>query len=474
MVVNKGQTVRLSKTKGTVTVTGGYLKADLEVIRAAKRINISGGTLIVSSTGSALAVTSNPGAVIIVSDGGYIEYTSVEPVDGETGVWLKNRYTHAVISSGMSMDTLDVAVGQDLTIYNSGYVDSVLMPLGGGALGPYIHSGGTINYLQVSSGGYASAVFVSGGKVNSAYVADCNTPIISGPGSIGELTLDGNNSGTLTLASGVSISRFTKVRGGVFIYAANISEAYAFSDPLTAKASCVISNLIVSSGGTLILSSGGTVYSADLKEGAKLTSNAGGYVRACGAVWFDSGYTVVSSAQQMPSVSLGSKHVLWVCASGSVGTATLPTSASAIVMSGGRVDYLTGANGHVGVGLMVSSGGYIESVYASNVSFSVIRGDNGSIGAMTTLSKTNTISGMNIGHLIQSTMGGNSLCSTTVGSADVYGNHLRLYDGALLAAATVYNGGHMSVYAGGTALGVVVSTGGDVVNDGGYIEYVTP
>ncbi|MBR0385384.1 MAG: hypothetical protein IJI05_02415, partial [Erysipelotrichaceae bacterium] len=44
--VGQGQAVRLEKDKGKVTISGGYINAALEVIRAAKQAEISGGTLV--------------------------------------------------------------------------------------------------------------------------------------------------------------------------------------------------------------------------------------------------------------------------------------------------------------------------------------------------------------------------------------------------------------------------------------------
>lgn len=443
-------------------VQSGALLSDVTVM--------SGGTLVVGSDCSALAVTSNPGAVIIVSDGGYIEYTNVGPVYGETGVWLKNRYTSEVISSGMSMDTLDVASGQALEVYNSGYVDSVLMPSAGVA-NPVIHEGGTINYLSLS-GGYISAIFESGGTVNSLYIESCSNPLVSGPGSIGELTLDHLSSGVLYLRGDVHISEFIQLHGAARVYDANVVTANA-AGIVYAHESCLIGTVTVSSGGSLVASSGASVSLADPKEGARLMSSNGAYVGVHGAVWFDSGYTVVSSAQQIPSVALGSKHNLWVCAFGSVGTATVGSSATVSVYSGGSVLSAT-ITGNTSSGtFIIDSGGRIESMYISGARNAAIVG-NGTIGELITYSTNQLpVTGTVIEYLSQNTMGGVHLRSSgVISSGDIRGNHLHVSNG-IISAVTVYNGGHMSVYAGGTALGVLVSSGGDVVNAGGYIEYVT-
>ncbi|MBR0384968.1 MAG: hypothetical protein IJI05_00300, partial [Erysipelotrichaceae bacterium] len=48
--VRKGQAIWLGKGSGTVTITGGYVSAELEVVRAAKQLDVSGGTLVGNGT----------------------------------------------------------------------------------------------------------------------------------------------------------------------------------------------------------------------------------------------------------------------------------------------------------------------------------------------------------------------------------------------------------------------------------------
>jgi autotransporter passenger strand-loop-strand repeat protein len=265
----------------------------------ASGVILSGGSLIVSSGGTALAVTSNAGATVNVESGGYIEYltqsqTIEEPVDGETGVWVENKYTDAVLSSGMSIDSITLTSANRLCVYSGGSVGTVMCSNVDGAV-LYVYSGGDISVLSVYGKNPSTFEIHSGGVIEDLHISSATNTKVSGGGTINSMTLWSNG----VIAENLVISQLTQqtygglsARTGVKVLSADISAnhfrvasgasaanvtVYSGGN-VSVLASGIASGVNVLAGGKLQILSGGTALDVTSNTGATVTVNTGGYI----------------------------------------------------------------------------------------------------------------------------------------------------------------------------------------------------
>ena len=177
----------------------------------------------------------------------------------------------------------------------------------------------------------------------------------------------------------------------------------------------------------------------------------------------------------MTEVVANGGNVVQVYDSGVIDTLTQAETTSEFlvsVYSGGYISNLTATR----VSAVLIPGGAVGTAHLGGINSSCFIISGGSLGELHTTSTTCAVSnGAHVGTLYQSAFGGtvwraDAVCS----NAYVYANHFRVSSGAVVSAITVYSGGNLSVYVGGTALGVINSGGSVRVQDGGYIEYATP
>ena len=259
----------------------------------------SGGMLVVSSGASALAVTSNAGAVVTVAEGGYIEYVDQpqpidEPVDGETGVWLKNKYSELVLSSGMSLDSLTLDSGAMLCVYSGGFVGSVLCTSAAGDAVIHVYSGGDINVFSVYGKNPATFEIHTGGLIRDLHISSAAYTRVSGGGTINNMTLWSNGvvgenlvishltqqtygglsarAATTVLSADISANHF-RIHSGASAYNVTVYNG----GNVSVMASGFVSGLTVSTGGKVQVLSDGSAIGV-VNAGGSITSSAGAYV----------------------------------------------------------------------------------------------------------------------------------------------------------------------------------------------------
>lgn len=431
------------------------------------------GSLNIQSGASAVDVTAADGALITVSDGGYISYLA--PTFGVQGVFLRSGTT--TISSDWAVVGGIVSSGQTQYVFSKGSVSSCTVLQSGIQ---HISSGGVAQDCDVSHFQY---VFSGGTAIGT--IAHYRQYVSAGGSVIGTIVKEpaaGVNA-ALNLpasawASGVTVSS----NGTAWI---QNKDAYDFTISSGGYAqvypNATVSGVVVEPGGRMMIQSGATALAVLSMAGASVTSNAGAHVEFIkiieptegeyGVFLYNGAGTVLSSAMSMGgNLSMTASQVLRVFESGVVDSARMATKASIYVSSGGTINYIY-TNIQSGY-LYVADGGCVESMYVSQGKFPSPVTGGGIINILTTVSTGLRTSSIRIGHLIQSTYGGVQASSgTVVSSADIYGNHFHISSGATALAATVYNGGHMSVWAGGTAYGVVNSNGDVVCKNGGVLVY---
>lgn len=207
-----------------------------------------------------------------------------QPIDGQTGVWLKEG--GVTISSGMSMTGAVVSSGQSQTVYSRGVAQSCIID--GGAL--YVSSGGTASGTIISG---TSAVFLSGASI---YLLTISGGIINlGAAPIGLITYGGNiyyrtNGGAVlsgaTLSAGTFycyegvLSDTTIITGNTVLLSSGTASGavVAGSGYLQLRAGTIASGVVVSSRGHLNVSSGASALAVTSNAGAIITVLEGGYI----------------------------------------------------------------------------------------------------------------------------------------------------------------------------------------------------
>ena len=218
--------------------------------------------------------------------------TVEQPIDGQTGVWIKAGDT--IVSSGMTLTGVTVDPRQTMYVYNRGVATSInvssggimYVSSGGTATGALIYSGGTANvygalanasavemgtYITVYSGGIASDTVMLFGQLLVSSGGFANSVFLSGtaPASRGILNLrDGGSANNVTAARGENVY----ANGSVTDLTINGNGAVAYL-----RSPCVASGVSVVSG-TLVVSSGASALAVTSGANTTVTVRDGGYI----------------------------------------------------------------------------------------------------------------------------------------------------------------------------------------------------
>lgn len=215
--------------------------------------------------------------------------TVEQPVDGQTGVWIKTGDT--VVSSAMKMRGAVVSAGQTQYIYSRGVATGGTIigsasVLTGGLLesslllsaGARLHipdGGGSCNGLTIS-GNYNTFAQQYGGVVTNVVMKQGSYDMYTARAfASGIVVSSGANRFAVLAGSATDITAYGLVRtsnSGV------INSVTAMKGGRLEAIKGVMSNVIVSSGGTLTVSSGGSALAVTSNTGATVTVLDGGYI----------------------------------------------------------------------------------------------------------------------------------------------------------------------------------------------------
>jgi len=214
------------------------------------------------------------------------------PVDGSTGVWIKQGAV--VLSSGMKMTGATVSSGQTQFIYNRGIANStvissggtMIVSSGGVATSTTIYSSGVVNVygmLAVASAVEmaANVTVYSGGTVNDAYIL-LGTMLVSSGGLAEDVVASGLTTasrGVLNLRAGGSMNRVTLQRGENGFFNGQITNLLiSGTGPVGyLRPPCIASGISVTSG-TLVVNSGASGLAVTSGANATITVLDGGYI----------------------------------------------------------------------------------------------------------------------------------------------------------------------------------------------------
>ena len=197
------------------------------------------------------------------------------PVDGSTGVWLKQGAT--VISSGMRMTGAVVSSGQSQRIYNRGVAVSCFISASGTQ---YVSSGGRA--LYTSGYGVAAIVYVyNGGIASGGQMEYGGTVRVSRGGSVVGMTFQ--NGGNLQVSSGGTglsvVLPSSGGRGAVRVYNGGlVSGAHIIYGNGYVYAGGTAASFRLESGCSLTVDSGGTALAVTSDAGAVIVVSDGGYI----------------------------------------------------------------------------------------------------------------------------------------------------------------------------------------------------
>ena len=300
-----------------------------------------------------------------------------------------------------------------------------------------------------------------------------------------------SSGGTMGFMGGQSASEIY-VQGGYF-WTGN-SANIIVQDIVVASGSCQLNgsgniavNVIISSGGYLQVAAGAVAIDVTSNPGAIIDSKAGAtmyYVGSPGPVYgfygafATSGGTILSSGMSMETVTANNIDVFnsGYIANVIGGNYNIIIS----VYSGGSIGCISKTMSNGKAVTILKDGGTVHSIGLSNIKWIANQlygeGYGGSVTEITLRDNSSrlTVSGpISAGQIIQYTGGGAELLSGAICSqAIVSANHMYISSGATALAANVYADGHLSVFSGGTALGVV-NNNGEVWSEGGaVVKYV--
>ena len=220
--------------------------------------------------------------------------TQEVPIDGQTGVWLKQGTT--VISSGMKMTGVTVGDGQALYIYNRGRANStnvssggiMYVSSGGVAIGASVYRNGSANVYGLLSGvsqleSAANVTVFNGGVVSSAFVL-LGTLLVSSGGFAENAVASAfapASRGLLNLRAGGSMNRVTCLRAeNAYLngYVTNLLVSGVGGVAVAyLRSPCVASGVSVTSG-ALVVSSGASALAVTSGDSATVTALSGGYI----------------------------------------------------------------------------------------------------------------------------------------------------------------------------------------------------
>ena len=400
-------------------------------------------------------------------------------ISGWTMLRLKNGGTAPLLAADVVSDFV-----WSITVNNASYtmkIDSGTSLIGGSMYdGIRAQVAASNTYVQdVEVGRTAdtkasTSLLFSGTLTGGRYMVASNIVISSG-GAVGFLA-GGRSAYGLYLHGG----HFYANAGDNVLENVVIASGYALISN-----SNVAVNVVVSSGGSFTVSSGGTAVDVTSNPGAVIRREGGGviyYVGSPGPVYGFYGAFAESDGSGLESgMSLGTVNpakTIYVFNSGYVDS-VVASNASVYVNSGGSIGYITNV-ANQRVSMYLSDGGKIDSISLLSASdYPVIYGygSGGSVGTVELTSTMNArrmfIAGpVNAGILRQYSYAGTEWFSGAICShAIISANHMCISSGATALAVSVYETGHVSVFSGGTALGVV-NNGGEVWSeDGAVVEY---
>lgn len=443
--------------------------ADVNINGTASNIRFQDNTLRMSA-GTAYAVSTFNAALNISSS--YIS--------GWTMLRMKNGGT----APKFQMDTIEDYVFS-VTVDNASYTMSIEggTTLIGGSMYDGIRASATAYNVYVedltlgrTADAKASTVLIFNSQTGDPNMQASNVTLSSG--------------GTMFFRGGQSASEIYVQGGYLMANAGNV----VVQDVVVASGICEFRgagnigvNVVISSGGSLLISSGAVVVDVMSNPGATINSKAGATVYYTGSpgpvhgfygAFAMSGGTILSSGMNMETVTANSISVF---NSGYVDNVIGSDYHIAIyVYSGGSIGCISKTVSTGGVITTLNNGGAVHSIGLSNIKWTQnkLYGENfgGSVTEITLMGNQSrfTISGpISAGRITQYTGGGTDLLSGAVCSQGIISaNHMHISSGATALAVSIYADGHVSVFSGGTALGVV-NNGGEVWSEGGaVVKYV--
>ena len=298
----------------------------------------------------------------------------VEPVSGQTGVWIYNSKT--LVSSAMKMSGVVVSgKSNSITVLSRGRAFDTLVRNSAAmriSAGGYVESTTVMNSTTVSNAGSALSTFLSGGTMllSNGAVADtvsvlhrARLTVAVGAVATGLYVSSGNVNATVKSGDETTLVTGVNEKGGFFLSGG------------------VASNFLLNSLGQLTVSSGGTALDATIRFGGALTVVSGGTAVATSV---ESGMLIISSGGTALDIDWnpqwGYVHTwastFFTFVSNYDGVYYGPTEhrSSAMILSGASVgkggDILVFSGGTAldCIGIMnVFSGGYAENCSVDNV-----------------------------------------------------------------------------------------------------------
>ena len=463
--VNSGGSLIVSSggTANGIIENGGYVDiADgADVTFASNTISglILSGTATVHSGTTANSTTVNAWGNLYVYSGGAADSTTVN--DGKLTVYSGGTATNVIASPGarfvftVASDTyvqgcVDGSAFEMKDAFISGYTvnsgGSLIVSKGGTANSTTVNS---VGYLFVSSGGTANGIIENGGYVD---VKDgANVSFV--PNTISGLIL---SRASATVHSGTTANSTTVNDGKLTVYSggtANSTTVSGYNGGLYVYSGGTVNSTTVNDG-KLTVYSGGTANSTTVNYGGYLEVNSGGtaneIIENGGDVHVDYGADVTFVPNTISGLIL-SRGGATVHSGTTANSTTVNGRCCLCVYSGGTVNSTT--VNYYG-SMYVSSGGTANSTTVN---------DGGRLLVFNSGTANSTT--VNGGLYVYS---GGTANSTTVNS----GGYLSVADGGTANSTTVNNGGRFSVSIGGTATEIIENGGYVYVADGADVTFV--
>ena len=440
---------------GSRTVYSGEIYEDTTVS--------SGGTMYVSSGGTAVRITENGGNVNVMAGAtvSFVPHTISQLVMIEEDGYYD---VSATLHSGTLAESVVIDGWNTVTVFDGGAInktnllDCATLIVSGGIVNN-AHIGGDMNRFVVYSGGTAnnvsidgyenSLVISSGGKITGRMFFDENSVVSVFKGAILDFDLTGASAGAAALVNDISLVQGTPTytltvdgtqEKGTYNLAGG---AAGFNSTISVVNTSDAALGILTVGKTLTVS--GTDYTLNLSEDVLSVSVDGGQgsgstVTSSGLVLFNESRTVYSG-EVYEDTTVNSGGNLYVSSGGTANITTVSSSGYLFVSNGGVANSTT-VNSYGQ--LNVSSGGVANST--------TLYGGGGF---------------KNTGKLHVSSGG-------TANSTTVVGGFLWVYTGAVANRTTLISSGSMCVYSDGVANGATVSSSGYLfVSNGGTATETT-
>ena len=204
--------------------------------------------------------------MMMAANGGVQE----QPVDGQTGVWIKEA--GITISSAMKMTGATVGSGQSQYIYNRGLASSCTISAGGTQ---YISSGGTardcavVRFQYVMPGGAALGTILAGSGAPRQFMS-------SGAWASG--TVLDYIGAAMQVGAGASAADITLRRGTLWLTGSAGGITISSNAVTSVYAGGIGSAFTLASGANLVVASGASALAVTSNAGANVTVESGGYI----------------------------------------------------------------------------------------------------------------------------------------------------------------------------------------------------